>query len=255
MCWNQEVSLGVATAGYIGSYYLKKKSNDSYCWTPIAYFASMELLQGLTYFVINDCSNPVNKLLTVLSYLHICFQPIFSNIFFMYFIPVEKRRSTFNWVIPLCLITSVLMLQKLNMYDGCRACHPEEVFCSNKICSYFGGWHIGWELVMNDNSFYTPNWLKNLIPGGPIVLSPHFIAMFLLPLFYGNWLLVFFLFMTGPYFAMSITNDKNEWASIWCLFSTTQMSLMLLATRLKAIFADRIAKYLRHLNPVLYFIK
>jgi hypothetical protein len=54
MCWNQEVSLSIATAGYVGAYYLKKKSNDPYCWSPIAYFASMELLQGLTYFVINE---------------------------------------------------------------------------------------------------------------------------------------------------------------------------------------------------------
>lgn len=234
MCWNQEVSLSIATAGFAGAYYLKKRTHDFYCWAPIAFFASMELLQGLTYFVINDCHNPLNKTLTYLSYLHICFQPIFSNVFFMYFLNEEKRAKVLKWVLPISVASMVLVLQKLYIYDGCGTCHPKEIFCADRVCSYFGTWHIGWQLVLNDNSFYTPEWLNTLLPGKVVLLSPHFISMFLLPLFYGEIWLVIFLFMTGPYFAMSLTKDKNEWASIWCLFSTTQMSIMLFVTRVKS---------------------
>lgn len=239
MCWNQEISLSIATAGFVGAYYLKNKTDDPYCWTPVAYFAGMELLQGLTYFVINDCQNPVNKTLTVLSYLHICFQPIFSNIFFMYFISKEKRKKAMKWVMPLCVVSSLLVLQKLFIYEGCGLCRPAEAFCADKVCSYFANWHIGWQLIMNDNSFYTPAWMSNIIPGGMVQLSPHFLAMFVLPFFYGVRWLVVFLYITGPYFAMSVTDDKNEWASIWCLFSTSQLSIMLFASRMKDSFIER----------------
>ena len=51
----------------------------------IGYFALMEILQFFQYKVINQCNNDYNKFLTNLGYIHICFQPVFVNLWLFAF--------------------------------------------------------------------------------------------------------------------------------------------------------------------------
>jgi hypothetical protein len=44
------------------------------------WFALMEFLQFIQYLVINNCSNPVNIFWTTFGWIHIAFQPSFSNL-------------------------------------------------------------------------------------------------------------------------------------------------------------------------------
>jgi hypothetical protein len=48
-------------------------------WLTLGYFTVMEGLQALGYTVVDQCDTTANKTVTLLSYLHIVFQPLFIN--------------------------------------------------------------------------------------------------------------------------------------------------------------------------------
>ena len=93
MCWSGPASLTVATVGVSGSLWARAKGQPKARWVTLLYFTGMELLQAITYSVINMCHLPANVWLTRLSYVHIAFQPFFVNIFGMSFIPPERQES------------------------------------------------------------------------------------------------------------------------------------------------------------------
>lgn len=75
MCWSGEASAVLATIGIASTVYVAKKGEDKNLWIPLAYFSAMELLQAITYAVINLCDLPLNQVLTFLGAFHIAFQP------------------------------------------------------------------------------------------------------------------------------------------------------------------------------------
>jgi len=42
---------------------------------------------------------------------------------------------------------------------------------------------------------------------------------FYLPFLYGSWRFVLFHCMVGPWISDALTDDPNEFAAVWCLFS------------------------------------
>ncbi len=79
------------------------------------------------------------------------------------------------------------------------------------LCLVSGEWHIGWSLPLND--------LPRVLFGTNITFPSYFLAVFVLPLFYGAWRLVLFHAVLGPLLAMALTSNPNEMPAIWCLFS------------------------------------
>ena len=57
----------------------------------------MEALQAAGYLVVNQCGLAANQVLTLLSVLHITFQPFFVNAFAMELIPAEVRAESPWW--------------------------------------------------------------------------------------------------------------------------------------------------------------
>ena len=54
----------------------------------------MEALQLVGYLVINQCDNPINQAVTLLSILHIVFQPFFINAFTLELVSPAMRAKT-----------------------------------------------------------------------------------------------------------------------------------------------------------------
>ncbi|UJP02304.1 MAG: hypothetical protein LZF85_11085, partial [Nitrosomonas sp.] len=52
-------------------------------------------------------------------------------------------------------------------------------------------------------------------------------AAFVLPLLYGSWKMVVYHFISGPLLAYMTTDDMNEWAAVWCLYSIGLLLLMI----------------------------
>lgn len=65
----------------------------------LGYFTIMEALQAAGYLVINDCGGRANQTITLLSFLHIVFQPFVINAFAVELVPhpvrLHVRRSVF----------------------------------------------------------------------------------------------------------------------------------------------------------------
>ena len=138
MCWSGEASFVLATVGFSGAYYSHRKGHDSFRWMPLAYFSVMETLQGITYSYIDQCGQTANATLTYLSYIHICFQPFFVNMFAMSWLKKEARKCLW-WVWPICAFTTIVMLLMLTSFSLWGKCDLGlQLLCGVDVCSYHG---------------------------------------------------------------------------------------------------------------------
>ncbi len=205
MCWSGEASAVLATVGLASTAYVAKKGEDRNLWLPLAYFSAMELLQAVTYAVINLCDLPLNQVLTFLGAFHIAFQPFFINMFSLHFINKETREKITPWVYTICFIGSITFLFRLIPFDWAGTCvQVNDAMCGTRTCSVSGTWHIAWEIPLN---------------GLKIVGLGYAIPAFILPILYGSWRFTLYHILVGPLLAKMTTDNWNEWPAVWCLFS------------------------------------
>ena len=220
MCWSGPASAGMATLGFSGAIWAKWRGEGWMRWGTLAYFSSMEMLQAFTYSVIGICAiagasgGRWNEILTYLSYIHICIQPIFTNLFGLSF--SQKGDRLKKWLkiaMPISLISVLLMLSRMYFHGAFGHCDINDTpLCGPDVCSYHGEWHIAWRLSLNAmdewNFFgYKITWLVYNLP------------VFALPLFYGGWRWSLYHFIFGIFTARMLTSNKDEFAAIWCLSS------------------------------------
>jgi hypothetical protein len=218
MCWSGEASAALATVGFGTAAYVAYKGESRDLWIPLTYFSCMEMLQAATYVYIDQCQLPQNKILTLLGYLHIAFQPFFVNMVAMYFIPGPVRTRIRTCVYALCVLGTVAILMKLYPFPGARICLTGyEGFCGRTACSLSGDWHIAWQLPLNGLMSDYPDSLVPFRFG--LHAFAYFAVSFFLPLVYGSWRFVGFHLLVGPVLADILTVHPNEHAAVWCLLS------------------------------------
>ena len=216
MCWSGEASAVLAVVGIGTTAYAAYKKEPAPLWMALGYFSSMELLQAFTYSVIDECALPSNQIATLLSYLHIVFQPFFINMISMYFIPGHVREKIQWPVYAVCFVSAIIMLLQLYPFEWAGSCPLGEVMCAERLCSVSGDWHIAWEVPANGMlNFITVDTWASFLTAYPSYL----VAAFLMPLLYGSWRLTVYHFLIGPRLAMLLTSNPNEVAAIWCLLS------------------------------------
>ncbi len=205
MCWNMEASTTLAAVGLGTTAYAACKGEDIRIWATLGYFSLMEALQAFTYTAIDDCAAPANQIATVLGYLHIAFQPVLVNLISLYFIPQHVARKIVWPVFTLVAICTLLYILSMYPFEFARPCESgNNVFCSKRLCSISGKWHIAWGMPRVD--FWYGSY-------------PYIIATFALPIIYGSWRLTLYHFLTGPLLAWITTGNLNEFAAVWCLYS------------------------------------
>jgi ABC-type molybdate transport system ATPase subunit len=74
MCFSQPASLGFAIMGFGTAAILRARGHSFRRYQLFAYFAIMEVIQFLSYFVVDQCDNPINKVLTMLAFTHLMYQ-------------------------------------------------------------------------------------------------------------------------------------------------------------------------------------
>ncbi len=217
MCWSGPASLAVASVGVGGSLWARSKGVPDARWRTLLYFTGMELLQAVTYIVIDQCGLPSNIWLTRLSYAHIAFQPFFINLLGLSFVPKEIAARVKPYVLAACALGASIMLAKMFVPSPSMACDPATLpLCGADTCSYHGSWHIAWRLYLStlDNTYLS-----------------YFLPAFIVPLFYGSWRWVVYHMLVGPVPAFFMSPNKDEVPAIWCLMSIG----FLLALHLKPI--------------------
>ena len=207
MCFSEQMSLVIGMTGLLSGVYFYKK--NIYAAIGIGYFALMEILQYFQYKVINECNNDYNKLLTNIGYLHICFQPLFVNIWLFAFI----KKPNFIYLY-MCFFAGLLLASRLLFVKDNELCDTKnEPLCGPKTCAYSGERHIAWNLRLRaaGKNWFTPSiglhFFMWVVPALTILQVKPLLA----------------LLLTGPYLGFLLTNNIHEQPAIWCYTAIGQM--------------------------------
>lgn len=167
-----------------------------------------DLIQGFLYKYQNN--EKLKNNLTVLSWIHICFQPLFVNIFISHF-SEKKYNNYWNIIFIICLLYGIYTLTTLKEFDiqndpNCIKIDKNDDFCSKYTTSYIGKYHVAYKFNRdNDYLFF------------PII---YLILIFVPGLFTNCRILVIIwgIFVTLIYiFLNDIQNGEK--AAIWCFLS------------------------------------
>jgi len=233
MCFSFEMSAAFAALGLFSSYWIYSKTSNTGLASGVFFFFTMELLQAVQYIFIADtidspvCDTIINKVLTVLGYLHICLQPYFCHVINASLTKNAKYLDRYLVIKRLCLIGgSMLFIRFLlaNAWDQTLGNQKStEWLRGDKICTFRGNYHLAWSIPMADPTY--------VIPGAAIHSFLMFAPFFALYEKKGMVIQGVFLFAFGPYMASLITPNLMEQASIWCFFSIAQIAIMLFCIR------------------------
>jgi len=209
MCFSENISLAIGVFGLASSAFFYHK--NVYASIGIGYFALMEIIQFFQYKVINQCENKENQFLTTLGYLHICFQPLFFNLWLFAF--TTNPQFTF---IYMSFFAGLLLASRLLFVDDDEVCDDDnEPLCGQQTCSISGERHIAWNVRLRSAGKYwfTPS------------IGLHFF-MWVIPVLTIFQLKPFLaLILTGPYAAFLLTSNRNEGPAIWCYTAIAQIFL------------------------------
>ncbi|HEX6141811.1 MAG TPA: DUF5765 domain-containing protein [Geminicoccaceae bacterium] len=214
MCLGAAASLGMVAVGTAATGAAARWRQPPAIWLTLGYFTVMEALQATGYIVVDQCGSPLNQSITLLSYLHIVFQPFFINAFAMELVPEPVKERVRLAVCGACAFSAVVMLMQLYPFEWAPPCRIGKTLCGTDLCLSSGEWHIAWSVPYN-----------NLWPAFDIGIAAHLsfptymVAAFLVPLSYGAWRFVFFHALVGPFLAHQLTDNPNEVPAVWCLFS------------------------------------
>jgi hypothetical protein len=216
--------IGLAMSGYV---YVRLKNTQ--LAMGVFYFFLMEFLQYFQYLTIDQCENPTNRILTLVGFLHICFQPYFTHLLNA---SVTSRPSDLErWlvVMRLCLIGGFMIAGRYfltQVTDWDRQHFDNDTLSTEWIrgedlCTFSGKFHLAWSVPMADPTYYVPGTQLHSF----LMFVPFFVVKF------RNFILGVFLWATGPYLAAYVTDNLMEQASIWCFFSIAQIGVMVYVLR------------------------
>lgn len=214
MCWSATASISMVGIGTVVTAVAASRGQPRAIWLTLGYFTVMEALQATGYAVVDQCGTASNQAITLLSYLHIVFQPFFINAFAMELVPGPVKARLRRGVYLCCAASSAVMLAQLYPFEWAGSCRPGAALCGDELCLVSGEWHIAWNIPYN--GLLLP--LENAL-GIQSAFPTYFLAAFVMPLAYGAWRLVIFHAIAGPILATALTGNPNEVPAVWCLFS------------------------------------
>lgn len=203
----------VATGAAATVYTIRKRQSVA---VPVVlgYFTLMEALQTAGYLVVGACGTRANQAITLLSYLHIVFQPFVINAFAMHLLPEPVSSRIRTLVYALCGISAAIMLAQLAPLDWAGKCRIGQPLCGAELCLRPGNWHIAWDIPYNGLSANIEGPL-----GTNFGFPTYILTVFALPVLYGSWRFTLFHVLVGPVLTNLLTQDVNEMPAVWCLFS------------------------------------
>ena len=214
MCFSMSVSVVMVGLGGAATALTIQRGDTPAVPLTLGYFTVMEALQVAGYLVIDQCGAPANQTVTLLSILHIVFQPFVINAFAMALVARPVRLGMQVAVYTLCALSATIMLLQLYPFTWAGNCVSGSTLCAEQLCTVSGNWHLAWDVPYNGLLAWI-DWPLIRDWGFPTYI----LTVFALPLFYGAWRLVLFHMLLGPVLAGQLTDNPNEVPAIWCLFS------------------------------------
>jgi hypothetical protein len=249
MCFNGYMSGGFALLGLFVSAWIHHKTNNTKLATGVFFFFTMEALQAVQYlYLAADLKSPVcdtlvNKVLTVLGFMHICAQPYFCHLLneglsgepsrtnsAEHNAKLMKYRNQYAVIKRLCIIGGFLIFMRFPMsyipgWNTADAAKSTEWIRGKELCTFKteSMVHLGWSVPFADGTYN----IQSVGLHSFLMFAPFF-ALYEKK---GMAFQGFFLYATGPFAASMITSNLLEQASIWCFFSIAQISIMLFLIR------------------------
>jgi len=214
MCLGITATAAMVGVGSVATVVTLRRGDPPAFPLALGYFTLMEALQLAGYLTLDRCGTPANESVTLLSVLHIVFQPFVINAFAMQLLPRRPAPAVQATVYGLCGLAAAVMLMQLYPFAWAGSCTPGAILCAERLCTVSGEWHIAWDVPMN--GLLAPVDAATGLAWG---FHSYMLAVFLLPLAYGAWRFVLFHALAGPVLAGQLTDTPNEIPSVWCLFS------------------------------------
>lgn len=233
MCFSLSVSVAMVGLGGAATALTIRRVETPAVPLTLGYFTVMEALQVAGYLVIDQCGVPANQAVTLLSVLHIAFQPFVINAFAMALMAQPVRLGMQVAVYTLCALSATVMLLQLYPFSWAGSCLPGSSLCAERLCTVSGDWHQAWDVPYNG----LLAWIDLPVVSG-WGFPTYILTVFLLPIIYGAWRLVLFHLLIGPVLAGQLTSNPNEVPAIWCLFSIGIL-LIVLSPRIRRWFEGR----------------
>jgi hypothetical protein len=249
MCFNGYMSAGFAAVGLYAAWWIHSKTNNRMLASGVFFFFTMEFLQAIQYLYLatglNDplCETILNKVLTMIGFIHICLQPYFCHVIneSLCHFPkpgnepehnkkLEKYHNQYTIIKRLCLLGGFLLwlrypLSFVPEWSTTLSQPSTEWLRGEKLCTFKTQTmvHLGWSVPMADPTY-------NIMGAGihSFLMFAPFFAMYDKK---GMVLQGLVLYFTGPALAAAISPNLMEQASIWCFFSIAQISIMLFLIR------------------------
>ena len=200
MCFSERISLGIGLSGIVTAAFVYARTKNAYASISILYFALMEIIQYFQYKVIDQCNNKTNRFLTILGYIHICFQPLFFNLWLFAFTVKPIVQYLYLSFFGGLMLASRLFFVKNN--ELCDASY--EPLCGKRTCSVSGERHIAWNVRLRAPDLVTPSMSLHLF----LWIFPALTMFQLKPLMA--------VLLTCPYFGFMLTSNIHERPAIWC---------------------------------------
>jgi hypothetical protein len=232
MCWGPTATGAMLGLGVAALVVTVRRGETFAISGTLGYFVVMDALQLWGYGVRDACGTTPNEAVTLLSYLHIALQPIVLNAFAIAIAPRAISAEMERCVLGVAGLATALIVARLLPFESLGACVPGTSMCSDRLCLTSGQWHIAWELPLNGILASVEGFF-----GVMVQFPEYFLAIFLLPLFYGAWRFVLFHLVAGPIVAIQLTSNVNEIPAIWCLFSVGILLISLSPTIRHGVFA------------------
>lgn len=223
MCYNSEISFVFSTIGYAMAIYIYANNfslRNAGIHYIIAFYATMELLQGIQYFFVNECSDFWNKFLTEIAYIFVIVQPLFWNI--LYYTNSDKNdKPIFMTSIILFLVWMFVHVLSRLLYN--KDYYPQtidhSIFGSDTVCTKRKKTHLYWEWTSANFRDYNATFL--------MYFMLWFIPPFISRAFRYNIVsyLLLLSFFVGAYMAVYVAKEPFIFASVWCYISIPIITL------------------------------
>ncbi|KAI8468691.1 MAG: hypothetical protein J3K34DRAFT_426271, partial [Monoraphidium minutum] len=189
MCFTQRITGGMFALCFGTAAVLTRRGRPWRQTQLFYYFAAMELLQYLQHMVVDDCASRLNFWTTLLSFFHICFQPLSLC---TYAFRAEPNRDVVTFVTLSAAFAGVLSLLRVpylgidHVPSSLRALLPGlpdpssagsacewEMCCGPRTCTTSGKLHLAWEVPLLPPSYFLPSGAFHfLCVFGPLLLAP-----------------------------------------------------------------------------------
>tara|TARA_B110000858_G_scaffold193007_1_gene244729 strand:- start:1963 stop:2637 length:675 start_codon:yes stop_codon:yes gene_type:complete len=223
MCFSEKQSFINAIILIIGSIFVYPKYRLSIF---LIFLALKDLIQGFLYKYQHN--EKLENSLTVLSWIHICFQPLFVNIFISYF-SENKYNNYWNIIFIICLLYGIYTLTTLKEFDiqndpDCIKIDKKDDFCSKYTTSYIGKYHVAYKFNRDNDLIFFP--IIYLI----LMFVPSlFTNCRILGIIWGLFVILIYIYFNNI--------GNGEKAAIWCFLSIIYFLPI-------AIFNKQISKFL-----------